>query len=309
MTFFDAHCDTITKAHDTSQNLFENNLKIDIKRLLSYNWPVQVFSIWTAPKYYTEPLSYAFNVINYYYEQLKTYSQYISKVFCYEDIIKNKMDGKISSILSLEGGECIDGDVSNLKIMNHLGIKMMSLTWNHGNCMASGINDEVDFGLTEIGREIIHTMQEIGMIVDVSHLSVKGFWEVDSIMNNSYVATHSNAQNVAGSKRNLSNDQIKAIANKGGAIGINLYPVFLTDGRFADIAHILKHIDYIINIGGTDCIGIGCDYDGIEKTPTGFHDISCLEQLIFEVEKRYGSDTADKFSYGNFTRVFKNICG
>lgn len=184
----------------------------------------------------------------------------------------------------------------------------MTLTWNYRNQIADGaFENATGGGLTTFGKKVVSQMNSLGMIIDVSHLSDAGFWDVDKISEKPYIASHSNARKICNSQRNLTDEQIKAISEKGGAIGINLYPKFLSLNEKSDINDILKHIDYIINTGGEDCIGIGCDFDGINCMPENIYGVESLEFIINEVEKKYGFLIAEKFAGKNFLRVMKDV--
>ena len=162
-------------------------------------------------------------------------------------------------------------------------------------------------GLTSFGKDVVREMNRLGMVVDVSHLSVNGFWDVEKTAEMPYIASHSNARGVCSGARNLSDDQIRAIAGHGGVIGINLFSPFVADKERVGLEDVMRHIDYIIKLAGDDCIGLGCDFDGIDKTPVDLQNISHLKKLLDRIEKEYGKETADKIAEKNFLRVLKKI--
>ena len=185
----------------------------------------------------------------------------------------------------------------------------MTLTWNHTNEIASGIGatHEDDLGLTRFGREVVSEMNELGIIIDISHISYKSFWDVCEISSAPIVASHSNAKSICNNRRNLDDDHIKAIANSGGIIGINFYPPFLTEDEEASIEDILKHIDFIAGLVGIDYIGFGSDFDGIEITPRDVHGPEGFEKIIERLLRlNYSEDHVKKICSGNMMRALKS---
>lgn len=302
----DAHCDTITKIKNTNQQLLKNNCHIDLNRLSEYETPVQFFAVCLEESSPKEPLKRTLEYIDFYYEQLNKYSNFIAPVKNYMDILKNKDNNKISSLLSIEGGDAIEKDLKNLKLLYDKGVRAINLTWNFDNLIAGGIKGQCDT-LTDFGREVIRYMENLGIIIDVSHLGQKSFWQVDSLVKGPYIASHSNAKAVCNNSRNLSDEQLKAIAQKNGVIGINLYSDFLTDKPYASIEDIITHIDYISSLIGFDYIGLGCDFDGIDKMPIQIKNISNLNLLIENLSNKYGDSKLEKLLNLNFMRILKNI--
>lgn len=301
----DAHCDTITRLMEDNKELIKNNCHIDIEKLKNFNSPVQFFAIWLQPKYYENPMQQTLKYIDFYNTQLKKYSEFIDKAESVKDIEKNRNCKKISAILTIEGGEAIES-ISSLQLLYNLGVRAVALTWNNSNKIAGGI-EENQKGITDFGYSIVSKMNKLGMIVDVSHLSEKSFWDFDKVAENSYIASHSNAKKLCNNRRNLTDEQIKAIANKNGVIGINLYSGFLSNNETSTVEDILKHMDYIIKLVGSDYVGFGCDFDGIDKTPELVSDVSKLELVIEKIITLYGDCVAEKILNNNFMRVIKNV--
>ncbi len=306
--FVDGHCDTIVKVLDYGENLLENQRHIDIKRLKECGSPLQFFAIWLDPRYYPISLRKTIQYIDFFNSQLEKNKEYLAPVYCYADIEKNQILGKISALLSIEGGEALEGDISVLRILYRLGVRAMTLTWNYRNALADGVlENQTGGGLTRFGKTVVEEMNILGMIVDISHISEKGFWDVEKIAECPYIASHSNAKAVCPAPRNLTDDQIKAIARRGGVIGLNMYPPFLSATGHANMEDVLKHIDYIIELVGDDYIGLGCDFDGIDETPSDIRHVSDIQSLMSVIEKRYGADTMEKIAERNFLRVLKKI--
>jgi len=299
----DAHCDTITKLMDEKKDLFENDCHIDIKKLNSFDYCVQFFAIWLAPKYYNNALNQTLKYIDFYNSQILKYNKYIAKATNINDIIKNKIENKISAVLSIEGAESLQ-DLSTLDYLYSLGIRALNLTWNNDNRLAGGALG--NNGITEFGYDVINKMNLLGIIIDVSHLSEKSFWDFDKINKKPFIASHSNVKSLCNNKRNLSDEQIKAIAKKEGVIGINLYNNFLSKKK-STIDDVLKHIDYIIKLVGADYVGFGCDFDGMNSTPENINNVSDLNIIIDRLINTYGEEITEKILNKNFIRLIKSV--
>jgi len=296
----DAHCDTVTSAMDNRQSLYENNMHLDFKRLKEFGAPVQVFSIWITDKYLDGPFEYTNAAIDFLLSEIAANSDIIALAASYEDILKNAGENKISAILALEGGEALEGNIDNLEHFYNRGVRIITLTWNRENALGYGAGTNSNKGLKPFGIECVKKMNGLGIIIDVSHLNEAGFWDVDKMSERPYMASHSNAYAITAHKRNLKDAQIKAIAEKGGIIGLNLYPYFLNNTGNAGLSDILAHIKHMDELGVMGNIGLGCDFDGIEVTPKGFDNLSSLKTLSAELSGAYGDDISQGVMYRNF---------
>lgn len=300
----DCHCDTITKLMDEQKELFENDCHVDIKKLKSFDCCVQFFAIWLQSKYYSNALNQTLKYIDFYNNQISKYSEHITKVQTFNDIIKNQNENKISAVLTIEGGEALEGKLSTLDYLYSLGVRALTLTWNNDNLLAGGASG--NNGLTEFGYKVVERMHSLGMIVDVSHLSEKSFWDFDRVNKLPFMASHSNVKSLCNHKRNLSDEQIKAIAKKDGVIGINLYNNFLSN-TVSTVDDVINHIDYIIKLVGSDYVGFGCDFDGMKDTPKNINNISDLNIIIDKLLSKYGDEVTEKILNKNFMRLIKAV--
>lgn len=295
---FDCHCDTLTKAMEYHQNLYDNKLHIDIKSLNKFDSPVQIFAIWLEKQYLSRAFRNTLEVIDFFNEQTKKYSEYITSDY--------NETNKLRAILSVEGGEAIEGSIEKLNILYEKGIRLMTLTWNYKNEIGSGALSECGDGLTEFGKRVVREMNKLNMVIDVSHLNEKGFWDVYNITDKPFIATHSNAYTICRHPRNLKSQQIRAIMETDGIIGINLYPVFI-DGEKGKTDNILRHIDYFLNITDGNNIAMGCDFDGIGICPENIENVSDLPYLYNIVSDKFTKNIADKIFYDNMNEfIIKN---
>ena len=294
MKIFDAHCDTASELLNKGEKLFENTLHIDFKRLNSYTDFTQVFAVFISPDHYTRPMDRAKEIITNFCNEASACNITICQ--SYTDLLSVKSGTR--AILSLEGGEPIK-TMDDLHLLHSLGIRMIAPTWNHSNQLASGIDCETDTGLTQLGREIIREMDRLGIILDVSHLSEKSFWDASEITTRPICASHSNLRSVINHRRNLTDEQFLRIKSSGGVVGINLYPPFFGD----NISMLKNHIDAFLSLGGEDNIGLGCDFDGVDFLPSGVTGVADLEKIIAGLN--YPMDILEKFTHKNFFRLIQ----
>ncbi len=322
MKIVDFHCDTISQLYDIREsgeniNLRKNRLHLDIEKMKKGDYMLQVFASYVDLGSNNKSLESCLSYIDLLYDEVEKNKDDIEIVYTYEDIIKNIKENKMSALLSIEEGGVCKGNLSLLRNFYRLGVRMMTLTWNYENELAypNGYfyNKEKDErkGLKEKGFEFINEMEKLGMIIDVSHLSDDGIYDVYSNTTKPFIASHSNARSVCSHQRNLTDDMIKKIGDRGGIIGINFYSSFLNNNyKSSDISKIediINHIKYTSNIGGIDCVGIGSDFDGID-CPLEFENSSNM-QLIYNEMKKSGFKESDieKVFYKNSLRLFKEL--
>jgi len=312
MIIFDAHCDTITKIMELNTNLYQNNCHIDISRLKKSGNFVQTFAAFIEPIYSPAyAMRRAMEIIDRFYSELNIYKDDITLCCNYNDINEALEQNKIAAMLSIEGGEALQGDLGALRNFYRLGVRSICLTWNYRNEIADGVEDaESGGGLTNFGRKLICEMNRLGMLVDLSHISERGFWDVMEVTSTPIIVSHSNARKICSHPRNLYDEQITSVAKNGGVIGINLYSEFLNNSGKATIKDIINHIEHIVSISGTDHIGLGADFDGVEKTPEGINGVENINKIFEELAKlNYSNEVIEKIASGNFLRVIKNILG
>ena len=298
----DLHCDTITTLYKQNKSLLRNDLHLDVQRLVKGQYLLQCFAIFLNKG----ETIYDFNkYYEYYNQQLELNKIYLEKILSYNDILKIKSDNKIGAMLTLENGDII----TNLDIIDYLyslGIRMITLTWNYSNLISSSNKDENN-GLTDFGKKVINKMNELGIIIDVSHLSDQGFYDVIKLSNSPIVASHSNSRYICNNKRNLTDDMILLLHKNGGVMGMNYYKDFLTNQNIDTIQDIVNHIKHIKDLGCIDNIALGSDFDGIE-TPNELSSCDKMN-LLYEclIKNGFKENEIEKIFYKNIMRVFKKV--
>ena len=304
IVFIDAHADTISRALRMDRNMFSNDLHVDFERLLEFGAPVQVFAVWLEDRYVKNAFESANQQIDFFESEIAKHSGIIEIALTVEDIERNALNNKISAILSIEGAEPLEGKLENLDHFYNRGVRIVTLTWNRENELGYGVGADRGDGLKPFGVECVKRMEELGIIIDVSHLNEAGFWDLCNISSRPFIASHSNAYSLTPNRRNLKDDQIKAIAERGGIIGINLYPEFHKVNGNASSGSLMEHISHFISIGAGANLGLGCDLDGFDPMPEGFTDVSSLMMLADEITDAFDEETSQKIMSGNFFDFF-----
>jgi len=314
-TVFDGHCDTILGIinHKRTFGKRASTGHLDIPRMKEGGIDVQFFAVFIEDIYKPDrSLKRALQLIDCFFKEIEKNQDDISLVRNYNQIKKANKAGKISAILSIEGGEALEGDLAVLRVLYKLGVRLLTLTWNQRNQIADGIGESrTGSGLTEFGLKVIDEMNRLGMLIDVSHLSETGFWDVIKRSKVPIVASHSNCYSLCSHFRNLKDKQIKALADKGGVIGVTFVPNFLTqEKRKTTVEDVVKHIDYLVEKAGVDCVGLGSDFDGTDGLPLGLEGADKVPNITEKLLNRgYKEGEIKNILGGNFLRVFKEVVG
>lgn len=321
MKTIDLHADTLMKLYFKGESLDKNTYHIDIEKLSKGNAFIQTFAIFTLEqminneKHPCDATSQDDLVKKYqkvFVEELNKNKDTMSWIKTKQDIIDLEQSNKIGALLSLEGAGSFHGDPDKVQEYFDLGMRMMSLTWNDVNsCGFPNVPEEnMSKGITDYGKECIKKMDELGIVIDVSHLSDQGFWDIYELTKNPFIASHSNARELGPHVRNLTDDMIKALAERGGVMGMNFCTAFLNedfDKPDMKVADIVNHINYIKDLVGIDYIALGTDFDGIG----GDLEISDFSEMgkLFDALKLegYSEEEMEKIAYKNALRVFNKV--
>lgn len=305
----DLHCDTIMQLldHPDSGDLYRNTWKIDIEKLQKAHSKVQDFALFINLGKTNDPYGRYEEMRNLCTTQIHLYGEHIQHVLSYQDVKSVYESGKIGALMSIEEGGVLGGDLDKLKQAYQDGVRLITLTWNYPNGLGEPHCGEQHKKLTPKGIEFVEVMQDLGIIVDCSHLNDAGTEQLGDILDVPFVASHSNAREVTAHTRNLPDNLIKLIANKGGVIGLNFAQSFLGTSPISRIDDIVKHGLYLINKGGEDVVALGTDFDGI-KPNTEIKDASEMYRL-YDAFKEAGLsvEQCEKLFWKNADRLLKEI--
>lgn len=271
--FIDFHCDALHRLARTGASLRSQKGSVDIKSLVRGDALCQCFAIFVDLARVDSPYDEALRQARIFKDEIKKNSAELVQVTSASGILAARDCGKIGALLTIEEGEVAAGGLDSLGEFYRLGARIMTLTWNHKNSLAypnaygepptAAVN--MAGGLTAKGFEFVDEMDRIGMIVDLSHLSDRGFYDVLARSKRPPIASHSNARALCPHPRNLSDDMIRRLSAAGGVMGLNFYHAFLNPdcGDTSRISDMLAHLKYIKKVGGIDVMAIGTDFDGI----------------------------------------------
>lgn len=327
MKVWDMHCDTLAELRYAQQagkpkSFLHNDLMMDLERMKQGNYLLQCMACFVhlEPEREKSPLLACLEEIDIFYRLLEQYPDDLMQVRTAADIQTLLTSGKRGMMLTVEeGGACLDS-LGALRDLYRLGVRMMTLTWNFKNGLAEpnivpGTDDmwprpaNTTGGLTEKGLEFVEEMQRLHMLVDVSHLSDAGIWDILRVAKRPFVASHSNARACCPHVRNLTDEMLTAMGEKGCLIGLNYCASFLDTNpdrsqvrsRITDMA---RHARYIMDKAGEDCLALGSDFDGID----GDLEIAGAQDMpkLAEGLKKEGipERVVEKIFYGNAVRFF-----
>lgn len=289
MKIIDLHCDTLDKLKDENYSFKENNGHISEKRLIDGEYIAQCFAVYTPPdmkgKKATEHFKRQYEIFN-------------------KEILGCENIG-ISTILTVENGELLNGGADNIKLLKDTGVKFFGLTHNGENCLGfpcSAVKEAHLLPLKAFGREIVELLNSTNIYVDVSHLNYGGFMDVAKISQKPFVATHSASYSLCKHERNLTDEQIKIIGNSGGIIGVVFYSYFLNGTEKTEICDILRHIEHFVNVGGEDIAALGSDFDGM-SCELEIKNASEMQKLSDAISEKFGFSIAEKICYKNAMRL------
>lgn len=347
MKTVDMHCDTISallrkKRAQEAAELRKNNCHIDIQKMRKGNYLLQNFALFVNLGACEDPWREVQELFRFYEQEMLKNRDAIAPALSFADIEKNRSEGRVSALLTVEEGGVCGGDLEKLRMLYRQGVRMMALSWNYPNELGSpnldsrrgeklreAAKDQTSYeakqailsylntpnvtdGLTETGILFVQEMERMGMIVDVSHMSDAGFYDVLTYTRKPFVASHSNAREICPCARNLSDDMIRRLAERGGVMGLNFCADFLTqvspgEQNPGTIAAVVEHARHIAAMGGIECLGLGSDFDGID-THAELTGADQMERLADALKKGgFTERELDKIFGGNVLRVYRKL--
>lgn len=320
MNLIDMHCDTIYEmlSGETPKDLRKNNLKVDLEKLRKAGSAAQFFACFICmdeflgKSRYEQAYEYVRVMASCLKKQIWMYPEEIAFAGNGRDLERNQREGKISAFLTLEEGGVIHDDSARIEELWQMGIRLITLTWNYENCMGYPNSKDpavMGKGLKPFGIFTVERMNELGMIVDVSHLSEGGFWDVIRYSSKPPVASHSNARAIKEHPRNLSDGQIRALSEKGGIAGLNFYQHFLGNTDECRIEEMVAHVKHMFQKGGEDFVAIGTDFDGFHGAARmeieNIGEIDVLKEAL--LKNGFTERQVEKIWYRNAKRVIDEV--
>ena len=324
ISYFDAHCDTIYRCLETgetsaleygedreeqrryyavSTHLRKNGGHIDLERGLKFQRCAQFFALFhdAAEAPADGMWAQCQRMHDFFLREMADNADIARHCRTGGEVDAAVAEGKVAALLSIEGADLIDCDVHKIETVSGWGVRLLNPVWNRAN-MLSGTNaEEPERGLSAEGRDFIHVLEEYNIYPDVSHLSDVGFWDLVNMAKRPIIASHSNARAVCPHRRNLTDDQFRAIRDLGGVVGLNLYLDFVGEPTMDAL---VAHVEHFLNLGGEKTLCLGGDLDGCEALAadlTGMQDVPKLYDALRT--RGYGEELLEDIFWNNLRRL------
>ncbi|WP_166237819.1 dipeptidase [Paenibacillus turpanensis] len=301
MRWIDLHCDVLSKLMNEPRLSFdrEGQLDVTLPGLRKGGVKLQTFAIYISQELGEPNFSHILKEVDLYHSHILSHPQ-MTPIVTREDLEQLfTSNARIGAMLTLEGADGLDADLMCLRTLYRLGVRAVGITWNSANWAADGIMEPRGGGFTRKGRELVRECNRLGMVLDVSHLSENGFWELLQISSKPIIASHSNAYSLCPHPRNLKDEQIKAIIRTGGRMGITFVPWFVKAKGKVRAVDVLEHIDHVCSLGGEKQIGIGSDWDGIDVWIEGLERSESLAEFYELLQQHYSEELVERIVWRN----------
>ncbi len=326
----DSHCDTPMFFHYPQVNIVENDklwvdpadfgekdeqpllyeIKVDARKMRQGRVDA-VFMVAYIPQSTPADETYgkADRLLNTIITQAKGSGNRISIATSYAELCNNKRNGIPTVFLGIENGCALAGNLDNIDYFYRLGVRYITLCHNGDNLLCDSAMQSLDThnGLSEFGRQVVLKMNAVGMMVDVSHVGEKSFWDTVALSTKPIIASHSCCKALCNHPRNLTDEQIRAIARSGGVVQICLYKHFLADTDVATVADAVRHIKHVVELVGVDYVGIGSDFDGGGEIAGATSENQLINITKALIKEGFDDDEISKILGGNLLRVFRSI--
>lgn len=289
MRLFDLHCDTLYRIHTEGLSVYDSVLSITPQKSDFLHKYAQLMAVWIPDSIRGEAA----------FKFFKDCAQ------IYRDSYLPLNDENRKFYLSVENGSVIGGDLSKIPILKEMGVKAVTIVYNEDNELGSGAFSDSHYGLTDTGKKAVKEFENNSIYIDLSHSSVRTFYDVVEIAEKPIIATHSNSYALCPHKRNITDEQFSIIKNSGGVVGVNFYPPFLnTDEPKATVNDVIKHIYHFLSLDGEDTICIGSDYDGCDalKELDAIDKVPYLYEML--LKSGFNEQVVQKIMYDNAHNFF-----
>ncbi|ASJ13404.1 dipeptidase [Thermococcus thioreducens] len=309
---FDAHSDLPTFIYDERDRGKARVLEENFERFFAPGIGARVMAIWTRPDRRSNATVYGLEALNALRRDIEE-SERFELVTSSEGMKRAIEDGRIALWLGLEGGEPVGESIHLLEVFYRLGLRVLTLTWSLHNAIGDGVFERTNGGLTNFGIEVVGKAEELGIVIDLSHINEAGFWDVLDTTAFPVIASHSNARALCDHGRNLTDDQIQAIAERGGVIGAVAIPSFVHRER-PTLEMYVEHIAYMADLAGYKHVGLGFDFvyylpGWSGRSVEGFEDESKIPALVERLSETFSGREVEAITFKNFERVFERVVG
>lgn len=310
----DCHCDTLAlfERADYFFSRLNSIGHVDLPRLIKGGVGLQFFAVCVSTQRHSGFfLKEALEYVHRYHRCLGENNNYLVSIERGSDLERARASGKIGCLLALEGAEPLEGSLELLEVFYRLGVRCLSLTWNRRNVYADGVGEEsTGGGLSRIGRKTVRCMNELGIILDLAHISPRGYYDAVALAARPPLVTHANARTLCDHPRNLTDDQLKLLAQAKGVIGLSFNPPFINGCKNAPLERLIDHFVHIASVAGVEHTGIGSDFDGIPVSVDGVEDTAALGNLLDALRRRgFSSREVELIAGENVRRVVKQNLG
>lgn len=279
----------------------------DFTRARSAGIWCQVLTMWVPPELYPAALPQALAMADRLERELAEAAGAATLVRTQSELHGARQRGQLAVLLAMEGAEPLVGGLPTLRAFYRLGLRVLGLTWNHRNALADGVGElATGGGLTSLGREVVAECNQLGVVIDTAHLSPAGLADVLALSRHPVLFSHGNCMALHEHRRNLTDEQLRSLADQGGLFGVSLCPAFM--GQPATVETVADHIEHAVQVMGADHVALGTDFDGITATPIGLEEVSCLANLTEVLLRRgWAEATVCKILGENYQRLFAQV--
>lgn len=298
----DGHCDVLSKLLQNPRLDFAHDPTLDVTltRLKQGNVALQCFAVYLSEHLASPLYDAVLESIDLFHRKILSHKA-VGWIRTKQDLLRALNEGKIGAMLTLEGADAIQGRLMYLRTLFRLGVRMISMTWNYGNWAADGVLEPRGGGLTYKGKSFVKECNRLGILLDISHLCEASFWDVAELCDRPLVATHSNAYRICSHPRNLKDEQIQHLIQRGGIMGLTFVPQFVANHDQVSMLDLLRHIDYVCTLGGENQIAFGSDFDGIDRWIPGLEHPGQYQAFGELLSKYYNEKLVHQFLYQNWS--------
>jgi len=309
---FDAHSDLPTFVYDERRAGKTRVLEENYEKFFNGWVSSRVMAIWTRPERRKDATTYGLEALNALLRDIEE-SERFELVKNVEEMHKTIKEGRVALWLGLEGGEPIGESLDVLEVFHRLGLRVLTLTWSLRNAIGDGVFERTGGGLTNFGIEVVGKAEELGIVIDLSHINEAGFWDTLDVTSFPVIASHSNARALCDNPRNLTDDQLKAIAERDGVVGAVAIPSFV-DRERPTLKKYVEHIKYMVDLIGYKHVGLGFDFvyylkGWSERSVEGFENESKIPALVGMLRENFSEKEVEAITFKNFERVFERVIG